>query len=121
MAKIDENYMTIAEAKAFVKEVCAIVEREYDGGWAVRTYQHRVRGKVWQEGVSVDLDYDEGQGTFINTRTISYGVRCHEDDIAFIRKQSMDGNYIGENVPFFGTAQQAADYLLEEFRTMFEN
>lgn len=116
--KDNERYETIERAKKFLEEVGAIVENELDGFCTIRYWQERMRGQVWSEGVTVDIDYEEGQGTFLDTRTISYGVRSQEEKVAFLRYESTDGQSM-TNMPFHGSVQEAADYLMEPFRKCF--
>lgn len=116
--KDNERYETIERAKKFIEEVGTIVENELDGFCTIRYWQERMRGQVWSEGVTVDIDYEEGQGTFIDTRTISYGVRSQDEKVAFLRYESTDG-YSMTTMPFHGSVQEAADYLMKPFRKCF--
>lgn len=119
--KDGERYMTQAEAKEFLNEVLTIVENELKGCCSVRTYQERMRGQVWGEGVTVDTCYEEGQGSFIDTRTICYHLCCLGGK-AILRHECVEDYGMGTmTMPFYGSAKEAADYLLEEFRECFDD
>jgi hypothetical protein len=114
-----EHYMTVAAARRYMDEVLQIVENELNGFSSLRTYQERHGGYVWGEGVTIDCDMEEGNGTFFKTRSICYNVRSQEGKLAYIRRMSTNDRGYGDNLPFMGTAKEAADYLLEPYRAYF--
>ena len=118
--KDEERWETVKVAHDFLEEVTAIVEKELDSFACVRMYQERMRGVVWSEGVMVDTSYDEAQGMFLNTRSISIHRRCEDGPLMFIRYESNEDGGTS-TMPFHGSAKEAADYLLEEFRECFDD
>jgi len=114
-----EHYMTRSAAQHYLEEVQEIVEKEMDGFCSIRTYQERHGGMIWGEGVTVDCDMEEGNGTFIETRTICYHVRCQSGKLAYIRRNSHNAAGYGDDLPFMGDAKAAADYLLEPYRAYY--
>lgn len=113
-----EHYMSKAAARRYLDEVIERVEKELDGFCSIRTYQERHGGQVWGEGVTVDCDMEEGNGTFIETRSICYHVRCQSGNLAYIRKMNTIGRSYGD-LHFMGDAKAAADYLLEPYRAYY--
>ena len=117
-----ERKMTIAQAKAFMAEVQAIVEREDHGHCDYQTYQHRHQGAVWGEGISVDVSYDEDHGCYHETVGIHYYVQQHDGEgVACLRQDSREGGVLANDKPFYGSAKEAADYLLKDYRECFDD
>lgn len=114
-----EHYMTRDAARRYMDEVLTIVEKELHGYYSLRTYQERHGGYVWGEGLTVDCDMEEGNGTYIETRSIAYHVQCQDGKLAYIRKMATNERGYGDNLPFMGDAKAAADYLLEPYRAYF--
>lgn len=114
-----EHYMCAAAAKRYLDEVLAIVEKVLDGTYSIRTYQERAGGCMWGEGIIVDCDMEEGNGSFIETRTICYHLRSQKSKLAYIRRMSTNERGYGDDLPFMGDAKAAADYLLEPYRNYF--
>jgi len=114
-----EHYMTRDAARRYMDEVLEIVEKEMDGFGSIRTYQERHGGHVWGEGLTVDCNMEEGNGTYIETRSICYHVRSQEGKVAYIRRTSTNERGYGDDLPFMGDAKAAADYLLEPYRAYF--
>jgi len=118
-----ENFMSIAEAKAFVSEVCAIVEREDNGYCDYQTYQNRQNGAVFGEGVRVDTDFDTAHGSFIDYVGICYYVNRQDygdGGLACIRRLQYEEGRVCTDTPFHGSVQEAADYLLKEYRESYD-
>ena len=110
-----EHYMRVDVAQRYLLEVV----KQVSPFCAVRTYQEYEGGRLWSEGVTIDCDMEEGNGTYIETRTICYNVRSEEGKLAYIRRRSTNAAGYGDDVPFMGDAKEAADYLLEPYRNYF--
>lgn len=122
MAKHGENWMAIAQARAFLIDVCAIVEREDHGFCDYQVYQNRHNGAIWGEGIRVDTG-ESAHGCYFNYVGICYYVNHHDENggRACIRRIKMEDGCISTDLPFHGSAQEAADYLLENYRKYYED
>lgn len=104
---IGENRLNVNEAKAYLAEVLNIVE------WAcphddIRTWQRRFGGEVQEEGITVEYDNESGEA--VPSASISYYVQC--GDVACLRfKRNSGRGEEGSDLPFYGTAEDAADFL----------
>lgn len=113
----EENYMTIEQAKSYLYDVHAIVEKEIVSYCAsVRTYQERYAGRIVGEGIVMDVNFDNASGSYLDTRTIYYKV--HRDRKVIVRySSSIEQRFT--DLPMHGTPQEAADYLLQDYREIF--
>lgn len=117
--KEKENYLSVGKARTYLGEVLAIVEKEMvKYGEGVRTYQERRDGRVVGEGIVVDVNFDTAQGCYFDTRTICWHMQSNCDDKCFLRYASHQNGYTTD-MPMHGTPQEAAAYLLEEYREIF--
>ena len=106
--EVGENRLSVSEAREYMTEVLDIVE------WGVRsdtirTYQRRYAGTVCEEGICVEYEDDETGRTM--TANVHYYVQG--EDWACLRFGRDEGKpgYAGSDLPFYGTAEDAADFL----------
>lgn len=106
--EVDENIISLSDAKEYMATVLEIVE------WGlhmdtIRTYQRRFGGHVDEEGVVVE--YEDDETGRIMSANVHYYLR--DDEHACLRFGRYNGHpdYHGSDLPFYGTAEDAADFL----------
>lgn len=113
---VGENTMSVPEAKVYLEKVLDIVEWGLYHHDDIRTYQRRQGGYVWEEGIVLEFDADDGTG-IKKTANIHYYVQTqpdsHDEGVACLRFGRSDGRpgYHESNMPFYGSAEDAADFL----------
>ena len=106
--EVGENIISLAEAKVYMATVLDIVEWgvHYD---TIRTYQRRFGGRVEEEGVVVEFE-DDSTGR-VKSANVHYYLRDDEHACLRFGRDNGHPDYHGSDIPFYGTAEDAADFL----------